>query len=177
MIRGKIPVTFDHHCIKNMEIGSTRFLSIYDFIFTDRCVMLSIFTEVYDLDDILGEQEIVVPVKRLSSGLSEYDFDIDFSKIDPGIFDLPFLENYSCFRKESHYSSNAYIIFTEFEYHMVSQENSNDDDQNCQEQSDEIRMLEQKIKSCVDDEKYEEIPSLEAELRKLQNTKNKKPPS
>ena len=124
MIRGKIPVIFEESCVRNMEVGAVRYVSIYDFIFTPKCVALSQFILVKTWDEVLETVEVstYVPINRVGPGLSEYDFSVDFSNIDKYSFELPYLDNYSFVKESLEISAEQYIFFREFSYEIFSEE-------------------------------------------------------
>lgn len=78
-VKGTVYGSRFEYRIETMSVGQVGYLNIEDITITEKAIFVSIFTEVYDDCDHITNLKIT----RLGAGLSEQDFELDFSTAEP----------------------------------------------------------------------------------------------
>jgi hypothetical protein len=70
--------------IETMSVGQVGYINVEEITVTEKAIFVSIFTEVFeDCDETTN-----LKITRLGAGLSEKDFELDFSTTDPEDYEV-----------------------------------------------------------------------------------------
>ena len=113
MIKGKVHVTPPEFCVWNMVVGDTGYVHVNELIITEEAIFLYLYASIIHEDD--EEYDIndntFFPIKRLGIGLTEVDFELDFSKSDYSNLVFCGKATYLNLMAEKH----LYVIFSDYE--------------------------------------------------------------
>ena len=82
-IIGQIKGCGSEDCMKNMSVGSSGFMDAEEILTTYKGVFIALYNEILQEDDLKEhhlDYEDVVKITRIGPGLTENDFELDFSQ-------------------------------------------------------------------------------------------------
>lgn len=153
---GKIYVVPEDCTLEKMKVGDEGYIGIdYDYMtFTKQALFIDRTTTIQSLEDL--EQELYVgevKVKRIGSGFTNEDFEIDFTECEDMTFYLEPMNVYHNLMKEKIY----YVIFP-CDMHIVSKKVT------ISEVS--VKDLQEELQEALVNEDYKRADELTGEIKK-----------
>ncbi len=164
-IKGKIYARKSDLRIESMEVGSTAYLDIYDVMLTRKALFVDRLTPVITKENMEEDDEDdFATVHRIGPGLTQDDFEIDFSKLDKDDAVLP-IENESVYQ-ELIYEKDLHIIFENPDIEFVS-----DNQKEEMSHEDYLEFLNAKMEKAVENQDFPEAGRLKKQIEKETNKK------
>ena len=126
-IKGKIPASFSDDCVRDMIVGDSAYIYHRDFVLTKKALFLDWIAPIVheeELDD--DEKDDYIFIRRVGSGLTQDDFEIDFTPHVNGILQLeiePEAVYLSCIK-----NSKGFIVFPSPELQLAPRKNLSKED-------------------------------------------------
>ncbi|MDB4984742.1 MAG: hypothetical protein JWM20_921 [Patescibacteria group bacterium] len=171
MIKGIIKTTEPDQTLKRMEIGELRAIFIQDILLTRTDIYISKDAETFTPEetgrgegaDELGKSLRDIPcvwVKRVGDGLTQFDFDLDFTEVMEPIEMMPESD-----RREIRDQPELFVRFTDCNIVIV--------DEKEEEEKDELTSLNEALAVAEREENFEEAARIRDAISKLGNVKKK----
>lgn len=112
--------------VENMKVGEMGFLYLSDLFVTRKNIFLDIFSEINflekneSIEEYLDDFPESILVKRIGEGLTDSDFELDFSHLDNYYNHFTLDPSPSFFNLENSEKEN-YIVFSEFDLEIVTE--------------------------------------------------------
>ena len=160
-IKGKITAVHAAMIFKAIPVGTTAYLDTYEIELTSKALFVECFCPVYQLEDLEDDEiDCYVKVTRIGSGLTEDDFELDFSALDPEDDSLVMLPHIVF--KENMREKDAYVIFSNPDVIIVE-----DGDKRARKEMTDAEYLEHLEESLVlatANQEFEEAIELKAKI-------------
>ena len=170
-ILGKVNATPYECRVENMEIGASGYIYITCLIVTRKFIYLDVMIEVShedeDDDDVADDSYWPrLPIKRIGPGLTEQDFELDFSKSDEFEINI-YPQSLDLILKMQ---DEIYILFKNFEIGVNNPGGES-------EPKTELQKLESRLQDAIDEntsESYDRAAKIRGQIAKeKQKTENK----
>ncbi len=166
-IIGKVNATHYEYCLENMKIGDSGFINCDYIIVTKLAVFIDVLSPVF-MDEDYDEEELDddfksgILVKRIGTGLTKEDFEVDLSGSDQFSLAIEPMSIYFQLMADN----ERYIIFSDFEIgknNPGGESTKKSELEDLHEQLEEAKKAEDFIKAKEINEK---IITLEQKLKK-----------
>ena len=115
MVKGIVKAFPSDDRVENMEVGQLGYIDAYDVIITRKKIYIDRYTPITTSEDYEEGADLdVIAIRRLGPGLTENDFELDFSTYADN---LELECNAACVHLEK--EKEIYVIFTDFNLEMI----------------------------------------------------------
>ena len=158
-IIGKIQAHKSESRVELMEVGSTGYVDIYDLVLTQKALFLDRLVPVVTKDDLDEDDEDgYVPIKRIGAGLTEDDFELDFSELETGEYFIPI--EAECVYKELMDEKELHIIFNNPDINFVLDKTKD------MSPEEHIEYLRTQMDKAADEQDFQEAARLQKQIEK-----------
>lgn len=115
-IKGPVRALYPGLRLKHMPINSVGYLDAEDIILTKKTLFIDLDSEIFTGEEY--NDGFTVKVTRIGTGLTEADYELDFSELSPEIFF--YMENEAIYAEFTN-ESNRFLIFNKVSHTEVVQ--------------------------------------------------------
>lgn len=166
-IIGSVNATPSEYRIENMKVGDEGYAYVEDMILTRKALFIDISSRVLRKDslynDIFENTYDLIPIKRIGKGLTELDYDLDFSNPD----NYYIMISSHKVHLDLIASHEKYIIFYKFQI----LETEGDAVELMGTTEDRLEILNMRLSEALDVEDYPKAIELRDEINKLTKVK------